>query len=350
MTDARRPAKPNPENVPGAQPSGSIDVPTPAEALRALSVLARLDQMRGIRHWWDPELGAGLRDLVRQVGSTGSGAGTESPARKPAPAPGKPPVPRASADPSVPPVPPSPPTGRRTPPASAGPAGDTTAVGSAKAAGSPTGSSKTGTPGGSATRPQWAMPPLAIGRDPDWNERLEAVARNASSCVACALCKTRNKVVFGVGSAHVPLVFVGEAPGADEDRQGIPFVGKAGQLLTRIIAAIGLDRDEVYICNVLKCRPPGNRNPAPDEIAKCTPFLEEQMEILRPKVICTLGLFASQFLLETQSPIGKLRGRLFEYHGVPVIPTYHPAALLRNPALKAAVWEDVQLVRRTLDA
>ncbi|MCA9729416.1 MAG: uracil-DNA glycosylase [Candidatus Eisenbacteria bacterium] len=277
--------------------------------------------MRGIRHWWDPELGAGLRDLVRQVGAGGSSAGTEPPARRPAPAPRKPPVPRASADPSVPPVPPS-----------------------------PTGSSKAGSPGGSATRPQWAMPPLAIGRDPDWNERLEAVARNASSCVACALCKTRDKVVFGVGSAHVPLVFVGEAPGADEDRQGIPFVGKAGQLLTRIIAAIGLDRDEVYICNVLKCRPPGNRNPAPDEIAKCTPFLEEQMDILRPKVICTLGLFASQFLLETQSPIGKLRGRVFEYHGVPVIPTYHPAALLRNPGLKAAVWEDVQLVRRTLDA
>jgi DNA polymerase len=148
----------------------------------------------------------------------------------------------------------------------------------------------------------------------------------------------------------VPLVFIGEAPGADEDREGYPFVGRAGQLLDKIIRAIGLERDEVYICNVLKCRPPGNRNPAPDEIAKCTPFLEEQLAILRPKVICTLGLFASQYLLQSQLPIGKLRGRILDYRGTPVVPTYHPAALLRNPSLKAAVWDDVQIVRRTLDS
>lgn len=148
----------------------------------------------------------------------------------------------------------------------------------------------------------------------------------------------------------MPLVFVGEAPGADEDREGYPFVGRAGQLLDKIIRAIGLERDEIYICNVLKCRPPGNRNPEPNEIAKCTPFLEEQLAILNPKVICTLGLFASQYLLQSQLPIGKLRGRLFDYRGTPVVPTYHPAALLRNSSLKPAVWEDVQLVRRTLDS
>ncbi|MEZ4650133.1 MAG: uracil-DNA glycosylase [Candidatus Eisenbacteria bacterium] len=197
--------------------------------------------------------------------------------------------------------------------------------------------------------PNWGAPPLATGRDGDWAERLGALDRRAQACTACGLCETRNKVVFGVGSSAVPLVFIGEAPGADEDRQGYPFVGRAGQLLDKIIQAIGLERDEIYICNVLKCRPPGNRNPAPDEIVKCTPFLQEQLAILRPKVICTLGLFASQFLLDSQLPIGKLRGQIATYRGIPVIPTYHPAALLRNPSLKAAVWDDVQLVRRTLD-
>lgn len=152
-----------------------------------------------------------------------------------------------------------------------------------------------------------------------------------------------------MGSAAVSLVFVGEAPGADEDREGFPFVGRAGQLLDKIIRAIGLERDEIYICNVLKCRPPGNRNPEPEEIAKCTPFLEEQLAILRPKVICSLGLFASQFLAGSALPIGKLRGRVLDYGGTPLIPTYHPAALLRNPGLKAATWDDVQLVRQTLD-
>ena len=159
-----------------------------------------------------------------------------------------------------------------------------------------------------------------------------------------------SSAVFAAGDASVPLVFVGEAPGADEDRQGFPFVGRAGQLLTKIIEAIGLSRDQVYIANVLKCRPPENRNPLPEEIAQCGPYLTAQLELLRPKVICTLGLFASQYLLETTQPIGKLRGQWFEYRGVPVLPTYHPAALLRNPALKATVWEDVQLLRRRLDS
>jgi len=144
-------------------------------------------------------------------------------------------------------------------------------------------------------------------------------------------------------------MFVGEAPGADEDAQGRPFVGRAGQLLDKIIAACGLKREEVFIGNILKCRPPENRNPAPDEIVKCTPYLVGQIELLRPKVISAMGLFATQFLLQTTAPIGKLRGRLFDYHGVKLLPTYHPAALLRNPNLKATVWEDVQLLRRILD-
>jgi DNA polymerase len=175
------------------------------------------------------------------------------------------------------------------------------------------------------------------------------VGEEAAACVACGLCRTRRTVVFGTGSARVPLVFVGEAPGHDEDVQGIPFVGRAGQLLTRIIEAIEIPREDVYICNVLKCRPPENRNPAPEEIASCRHFLERQLAILRPKVVCTLGLFASQLLLESAAPIGKLRGRLFTQGEWRIFPTYHPAALLRNPSLKATVWEDVQLLRRILD-
>lgn len=197
--------------------------------------------------------------------------------------------------------------------------------------------------------PVWGPPPLAIGRDPDWEAQLEAVHREASACRACALCETRNSVVFSSGSAKVPLVFIGEAPGADEDAQGEPFVGRAGQLLTKIIEAIGLRREDIYICNVLKCRPPENRNPNPDEILKCSPFLERQIDILKPKVICTLGLFATQRILGSELPIGKLRGKFFEYRGTPVLPTYHPAALLRNPSWKATVWADVQLLRRKLD-
>ncbi|MBD3336280.1 MAG: uracil-DNA glycosylase [Candidatus Eisenbacteria bacterium] len=171
----------------------------------------------------------------------------------------------------------------------------------------------------------------------------------ASVCEKCDLCETRNNVVFGAGKATVPLVFVGEAPGRDEDLQGIPFVGRAGQLLTRIIAAIGLDREDVYICNVLKCRPPDNRDPEPREVAECMPYLERQIDLLKPRVICALGRHGAQTLLATKEPIGKLRGRVFLYQGVKLVPTYHPAALLRNPRLKRTLWEDVQLVRRLLD-
>jgi DNA polymerase len=148
----------------------------------------------------------------------------------------------------------------------------------------------------------------------------------------------------------VPLVFVGEAPGAEEDRQGLPFVGRAGELLTRIVEAMGLKRDQVYICNVLKCRPPGNRDPHPDEVATCSTFLMRQLELLRPKVICTLGRHSTLLLTGQSQPMKSVRGQVFNWRGSKVIPTYHPAALLRNPSLKPMVWEDVQKVRAILDA
>jgi len=163
-------------------------------------------------------------------------------------------------------------------------------------------------------------------------------------CRRCELAPTRTNVVFGVGNPRAELVFVGEAPGAEEDAQGVPFVGAAGRLLTKIIEAMGLRRDEVYIANILKCRPPGNRNPLPDEIASCEPFLIAQLEIIGPKVICALGTFAAQTLLKTKDPISRLRGRWHTYQGIPLMPTFHPAYLLRNPAEKKTVWADVQAV------
>ena len=192
-------------------------------------------------------------------------------------------------------------------------------------------------------------PPKATGRARDWKKQLAAVGAEAAECRKCPLCETRNSVVFETGTASVPLVFVGEAPGRDEDLQGLPFVGRAGQLLTKIIEAIGIDREDVYICNILKCRPPNNRDPLPEEVEQCLPYLERQLEILNPRVICALGRIAAQVLLQTKTPIGKLRGRVFLYNGRKLVPTYHPAALLRNPDLKRTVWEDVQLVRRILD-
>jgi DNA polymerase len=163
-------------------------------------------------------------------------------------------------------------------------------------------------------------------------------------CQRCKLAPTRTQVVFGVGNPRAALVFVGEAPGADEDAQGIPFVGRAGQLLTKIIEAMGLRRDDIYIANIIKCRPPGNRNPQPDEIASCEPFLIAQLDIIRPKVICALGTFAAQTLLKTKEPISRLRGRWQAYQGIPLMPTYHPAYLLRNANEKETVWKDVQLI------
>jgi DNA polymerase len=201
-----------------------------------------------------------------------------------------------------------------------------------------------------AARPQWGPPPGATGRGPDWEQKLAALEAEAKGCRLCGLCEDRHSVVFGVGRASVPLVFVGEAPGAEEDRQGLPFVGRAGELLTKIIQAIGLSREQVYICNVLKCRPPGNRDPLPDEVATCAPYLQSQLSILKPKVICTLGRHSTMLLTGQALPMRAVRGQVFDYHGWKVVPTYHPAALLRNPSLKSLVWEDVQKVRALLDA
>ena len=168
----------------------------------------------------------------------------------------------------------------------------------------------------------------------------------------CTRCKLhtlgRKQIVFGSGNPDADLMFVGEAPGADEDEQGVPFIGRAGQLLTKIIEAIGLTRDDVYIANVIKCRPPGNRNPEPDEIAECEPFLLRQIESIRPKVIVALGTFAAHALLRTDLPISKLRGVFHEYHGAKLLPTFHPAYLLRSPERKRDVWDDMKKVRAVL--
>jgi uracil-DNA glycosylase len=178
---------------------------------------------------------------------------------------------------------------------------------------------------------------------------LEEIASLVASCKKCPLYKTATNPVPGEGDSQAKLMCVGEAPGATEDETGRPFVGAAGQLLTKILAAIDLPREQVYICNVLKHRPPGNRNPEPDEVTACSPYLIRQIELIRPKVILALGTFAAQTLLNTKTAIGKLRGSVHEYHGVPLVVTYHPAALLRNPGWKRPTWEDVQLARRILD-
>ena len=167
-------------------------------------------------------------------------------------------------------------------------------------------------------------------------------------CRRCPLSATRKNIVFGEGNPQARIVFVGEAPGADEDRLGRPFVGRAGQLLNRIIAAMGLSRNDVYICNINKCRPPGNRNPLPAEIVACEPFLIRQLAAIAPEVICALGMIAAQTLLKTDVPIAILRGRFHSYQGIPVMPTYHPAYLLRNPEAKKHVWDDMQMVMKKL--
>lgn len=181
-------------------------------------------------------------------------------------------------------------------------------------------------------------------------DRLAAVKADIGpDCSRCKLCTLgRRQVVFGVGNPKARLMFVGEAPGEDEDKQGEPFVGRAGQLLTKIIEAIGLTREQVYIANVIKCRPPGNRNPEPDEVATCEAFLFQQIDIIQPRVIVPLGKFAAQSLLKTTDPITRLRGREYTYRGATLIPTFHPAFLLRNPSAKRDVWEDMKKVRALL--
>jgi len=178
--------------------------------------------------------------------------------------------------------------------------------------------------------------------------KLNNICDNMANCQLCPLGKTRHNLVFGDGNPRAQIVFIGEAPGADEDEQGLPFVGRAGQLLTRIIEAMGLNRKDVYICNILKCRPPQNRNPLPEEILACEPFLKQQLKIISPRIICALGTFAAKTLLKTESPITALRGRFHSYNGIPLMPTYHPAYLLRNPSAKKLVWDDVQLIMKEL--
>jgi uracil-DNA glycosylase family 4 len=187
---------------------------------------------------------------------------------------------------------------------------------------------------------------LPVVQVPD--ERLRIIRADIGDCTRCKLHSGRTNIVFGVGSPDARLMFVGEGPGADEDEQGEPFVGRAGQLLTQIIKAMGLSREDVYIANVVKCRPPGNRNPEPDEIAECSPFLEAQIQAIRPVVIVALGKFAAQTLLQTETPISRLRGQFHQRGDTVVMPTFHPSYLLRNPASKREVWEDMKLVMKRL--
>jgi DNA polymerase len=184
---------------------------------------------------------------------------------------------------------------------------------------------------------------------PDAARLLKEQSSIIAECTQCQLAGTRTNVVFGEGNPNAKLVFVGEAPGADEDAQGLPFVGRAGQLLTKIIEAIDLKRSDVYICNILKCRPPGNRTPSTIEIECCLPYLMKQLEAINPKIICALGNVAAQTLLNTKSPMNRIRGRFHTFGNTLLMPTYHPAALLRNPAYKRSVWEDVQVIQKELE-
>ncbi|MBM3316648.1 MAG: uracil-DNA glycosylase [Candidatus Eisenbacteria bacterium] len=319
------------------------------EVLREIAEQLEGEIARGIRFWSDEDWNREAREFLGHTlpapaaaparpsgdegsaGTTATGAWSDAPAIQASPA-GPPPLAAAG----------------RTPPESP-PARVVPAPPPASAKAHPGAAAAPPAPRPAKSLPRFGPPPAAEGRDPDWEAQLAAVEREARGCVRCALSKERTNVVFNSGSGRVPLVFVGEGPGADEDAQGEAFVGRAGQLLTKIIAAIGLDRADVYICNVVKCRPPGNRAPLPEETEACRPYLQRQLEIIKPRAICALGLAAAQLLLETKAPIGKLRGKVFMYNGVPVLPTYHPAFLLRSPGMKRVVWEDVQVLRRILD-
>jgi uracil-DNA glycosylase len=203
-----------------------------------------------------------------------------------------------------------------------------------------------GWPKGSAPSRKKALPSPPPSSSP---LTLEDVREELGDCRRCKLHSTRTNIVFGTGNPRAKLVFVGEGPGRDEDLQGQPFVGLAGQLLTKIIQAIQLTREEVYIANIIKCRPPGNRNPEPDEIKSCEPFLLKQLAAIRPRVICALGTFAARTLLQTEEKISLLRGRFHPYQGILLMPTYHPAFLLRNPNSKRDVWEDMKKIKKEYD-
>ncbi len=215
--------------------------------------------------------------------------------------------------------------------------------------------------GGRATAPTGAAPPAPAARVPGGVGRaaaggtgweacgtLEELAAAAAGCTRCRLAEGRRTVVFGAGDPRAELMFIGEGPGAEEDRQGLPFVGPAGELLTRIIEAIDLRRSQVYIANIVKCRPPGNRDPQPDEAAACRGYLERQIDLIRPRAIVALGRVAAQTLLGSSLPLGRLRGRWHSVRGVATMVTFHPAALLRNAAWKRPTWEDMQQVRDRL--
>ena len=205
---------------------------------------------------------------------------------------------------------------------------------------------------GADGEPAWVTsePAADAGEPVNAANALIAIRTDLGDCTRCKLHgQGRKQIVFGVGNPQARLMFVGEAPGADEDTQGEPFVGRAGQLLTKIIESINLQRSDVYIANVLKCRPPGNRNPEPDEVATCEPFLNRQIDAIRPKVIVALGTFAAQALLKTDTPISRLRGRVHDFRGgIMLVPTFHPAFLLRSPDRKRDVWEDMKKVRDLL--
>jgi len=201
-----------------------------------------------------------------------------------------------------------------------------------------------------APRAEKAVPPRAVagGEDPLAAGDLAEMARRLADCRRCRLCQGRTQVVFGVGNPKAKVVFVGEGPGADEDRIGEPFVGRAGQLLNEMLPSIGLRREDVYIANIVKCRPPGNRDPQPDEAAACMPFLKRQLELVSPDVIVLLGRIAARFLLGTTAPISSYRGKWTVWHGYSVLPTYHTAYLLRNPAAKRESWVDLKQLKKRL--
>jgi len=200
----------------------------------------------------------------------------------------------------------------------------------------------------SAERVSGGVSPESDASPPRISGSLDALAREAADCRRCRLAEGRNRVVFGSGNPHADIVFIGEAPGRDEDLQGEPFVGRAGQLLDRMISAIGFERADVYIMNTVKCRPPNNRDPQTDELQACRHWFDAQLKMLTPKVICLLGRVAAQAVLESEAPLGTLRGRWHEYRGIPVRVTYHPAYLLRSPDQKRRGWSDLQLVRQAL--
>lgn len=270
-----------------------------------------------------PTTATNWRDALASIGAEAPRSANKAPAAKPV-------APPSSTRPAVPPA--EPPAATEKPERAA--ASDSGALPPIPGTGIVVGS---------------AMPDLLPGPLASLNS-LDEVAQHVAICRGCTLHQTAKNPVPGEGNPHAGFVCVGEAPGQTEDELGRPFVGRAGDLLTKILEAIQLTREDVFICNVLKHRPPGNRNPAPDEIKACSPYLTRQLELLQPRVILALGTFASQTLLQTTQPIGKLRGLVHRFHGVPLIVTYHPAALLRNPAWKRPTWEDVQLARRIFDS